>query len=86
MKSIKTFLTLSLFVLATACGGGDNTMEAKQKSLASLKKQALEINAQIIALEKELEKAGGMAAAKAILVATDTVKTETFTHYIELQG
>jgi len=86
MKSIKTFLTLSLFVLATACGGGDNSVEAKQKSLASLKKQALEINAQIIALEKELEKAGGMSAAKAILVATDTVKIETFTHYIELQG
>jgi RND family efflux transporter MFP subunit len=86
MKSIVTFLTLSLFVLATACGGGDNSIEGKQKSLAGLKKQALELNAQIVALEKELEKAGGAAAAKAILVATDTIQTETFTHYIELQG
>ncbi len=86
MKSIVTFLTLGLFVLATACGGGDNSIEGKQKSLAGLKKQALELNAQIVALEKELEKAGGAAAAKAILVATDTIQTETFTHYIELQG
>lgn len=86
MKSIVTFLTLSLFVLATACGGGDNSIEGKQKSLAGLKKQALDLNAQIVALEKELEKAGGATAAKAILVATDTIQTETFTHYIELQG
>jgi membrane fusion protein (multidrug efflux system) len=86
MKSFTTLFTLSLLILVTACGGGDNTVEAKQKSLASLKKQALELNAQIVALEKEVEKAGGASAAKAILVATDTIQTETFTHYIELQG
>jgi RND family efflux transporter MFP subunit len=86
MKSFATLFTLSLLVLVTACGGGDNTVEAKQKSLASLKKQALELNAQIVALEKEVEKAGGASAAKAILVAIDTIQTETFTHYIELQG
>jgi RND family efflux transporter MFP subunit len=86
MKSFATLFTLSLLVLVTACGGGDNTVEAKQKSLASLKKQALDLNAQIVALEKEVEKAGGASAAKAILVATDTIQTETFTHYIELQG
>ena len=86
MKSFATLFTLSLLVLVTACGGGDNTVEAKQKSLASLKKQALDLNAQIVALEKEVEKAGGASAAKAILVATDTIQLETFTHYIELQG
>jgi RND family efflux transporter MFP subunit len=86
MKSFATLFTLSLLILVTACGGGDNTVEAKQKSLASLKKQALELNAQIVALEKEVEKAGGASAAKAILVGIDTIQTETFTHYIELQG
>ena len=86
MKSFTTYLSIGLVFLAAACGGGDNTIEAKQKSLASLKKQALELNAQIVALEKEVEKAGGASAAKAILVATDTIQTETFTHYIELQG
>ena len=86
MKSFATLFTLSLLILVTACGGGENTVEAKQKSLASLKKQALELNAQIVALEKEVEKAGGASAAKAILVATDTIQLETFTHYIELQG
>jgi len=44
------------------------------------------LNAQIVALEKEVEKAGGASAAKAILVGIDTIQTETFTHYIELQG
>jgi RND family efflux transporter MFP subunit len=86
MKSFTTYLSIGLLVLAAACGGGDNTIEAKQKSLAGLKKQALELNAQIVALEKEVEKAGGASAAKAILVAIDTIQTETFTHYIELQG
>ena len=86
MKSITTLFTLSLLVLVTACGGGDNTIEAKQKSLASLKKQALELNTKIVALEKEVEKAGGASAAKAILVGIDTIQSETFTHYIELQG
>ena len=86
MKSFTTYLSIGLLVLAAACGGGDNTIEAKQKSLAGLKKQALELNAQIVALEKEVEKAGGASAAKAILVGIDTIQTETFTHYIELQG
>ena len=86
MKSFTTYLSIGLLVLAAACGGGDNTIEAKQKTLAGLKKQALELNAQIVALEKEVEKAGGASAAKAILVAIDTIQTETFTHYIELQG
>ena len=86
MKSFTTYLSIGLLVLASACGVGDNTIEAKQKSLASLKKQALELNAQIVALEKEVEKAGGASAAKAILVGIDTIQTETFTHYIELQG
>ncbi len=86
MKSFTTYLSIGLLVLAAACGGGDNTIEAKQKSLASLKKQALELNAKIVALEKEVEKAGGASAAKAILVGIDTIQTETFTHYIELQG
>lgn len=86
MKSFTTYLSIGLLVLAAACGGGDNTIEAKQKSLASLKKQALELNAQIVALEKEVEKAGGASAAKAILVGIDTIQSETFTHYIELQG
>jgi RND family efflux transporter MFP subunit len=86
MKSVATLFTLSLLILVTACGGGDNTIEAKQKSLASLKKQALELNTKIVALEKEVEKAGGASAAKAILVGIDTIQSETFTHYIELQG
>ena len=86
MKSFTTYFSIGLLVLAAACGGGDNTIEAKQKTLAGLKKQALELNAQIVALEKDVEKAGGASAAKAILVAIDTIQTETFTHYIELQG
>lgn len=86
MKSFTNYLSIGLLILAAACGGDDSSIEAKQKSLASLKKQALDLNAQIVALEKEVEKAGGASAAKAILVGIDTIQTETFTHYIELQG
>ena len=31
MKSFTTYLSIGLLVLASACGGGDNTIEAKQK-------------------------------------------------------
>jgi len=86
MKSVSTLLTLTIMLFTVACGGGKNSTEAKQKELASLKKSALELNVKIVALEQELEKLGGGAAEKTVLVAIDTISTNVFTHYIELQG
>ena len=86
MKSVSTFFTITLLFFAVACGSDANSVEGKQKALASLKKQALEMNAKIVALEKEIEKAGGANSEKTVLVNIDTLKTEVFTHFIELQG
>ena len=44
------------------------------------------MNAKIASLESAIEKAGGAATAKSILVAITPLATQDFTHYIELQG
>ena len=66
-----------------ACGGGNSGMDAKKKALADLKKQALDINAKIAALEKEV---GGADEVKSVLVTVTPLVNQEFTHYIELQG
>jgi RND family efflux transporter MFP subunit len=86
MKSLSKLFIGSLLLFTVACGSGNESIEAKQKALASLKKDALNLNAKIVALEKEIEKAGGAGTVKTVLVHTDTIQAEVFTHYIELQG
>lgn len=84
-NSIKLF-TMSLVMISLACGAGKNSIEAKKASLEQLKKQALELNAKISTLEKELEQAGAKDQAKAVLVAIAPIATQDFNHFIELQG
>jgi RND family efflux transporter MFP subunit len=86
MKNSLKLFTLTLIMFAAACGGGDNSVEAKKANLEKLKKQALDINAQIATLEKDLAKAGAGDLAKAVLVTLDSVTVQDFTHFIELQG
>ena len=87
MKHSLKLFTLSLILIAVACGGGNNNnIEGKKASLEALKKQALTINAQIATLEKELDKAGAKEQAQAVLVAIAPVATQDFNHFIELQG
>ena len=83
--SLKLF-TISLAMMALACGGGKNPIEAKKASLEKLKKQALDLNAQIATIEKELEAAGAKDQAKAVLVAVAPIVNQDFNHFIELQG
>jgi RND family efflux transporter MFP subunit len=83
MKNSLKLFTLSLTFLAMACGGGNNGIDAKKKALADLKKQALDINAKIAALEKEV---GGADEVKSVLVTVTPLVNQEFTHYIELQG
>jgi RND family efflux transporter MFP subunit len=83
MKNSLKLFTLSLTFLAMACGGGNSGMDAKKKALADLKKQALDINAKIAALEKEV---GGADEVKSVLVTVTPLVNQEFTHYIELQG
>ena len=86
MKNSLKLFTLTLIMFAAACGGSDNSTEAKKANLEKLKKQALDINAQIATLEKDLAKAGAGDLAKAVLVTLDSVTVQDFTHFIELQG
>jgi RND family efflux transporter MFP subunit len=85
MKHSLKLITIGLVFLTVACGGG-NSLEAKKGSLEKLKKQALELNAQIANLEKEIEKAGGKDQVKASLVTVALITNQEFNHYIELQG
>ncbi len=86
MKHSLKLFTVSLMMVALACGGGDNSIEAKKASLDKLKKQALDINAQIATIEKDLEKSGAKEQAKAVLVAVAPVVAQNFNHFIEIQG
>jgi RND family efflux transporter MFP subunit len=83
--SLKIF-TLGLIMMGVACGSGNNSIEAKKAGLEKLKKQALELNAQIATLEKEIAKAGGKDQAVASLVVIAPIVNQDFNHFIEIQG
>ena len=87
MKNSLKLFTVSIMMVAVACGGdSNNSIEAKKASLEKLKKQALEMNANIAKLEIELEKAGAKEQAKAVLVAAAPIMPQDFNHFIEIQG
>ncbi len=86
MKNFTKVLTGSLIILATACGGDTSSIEAKKTALSGYKKQALDLSIKIANLEKEIKTMGGAKADKTILVIIDTLSTQVFDHYIELQG
>ena len=86
MKNFSTLFIGSLVLFLIACGGDKNSVEAKKAALANLKKQALELSINIANLEKEIKTMGGAKSDKTILVAIDTIRTQVFDHYIELQG
>jgi RND family efflux transporter MFP subunit len=73
-------------LITVACGGGDNSIEAKKANLEKLKKQALEINGKIASLEKELASSDAAEQAKAVLVVVAPIVNQDFNHFIELQG
>jgi len=86
---IKASLFSALLVLMTACGGNDKNKDVDQKKekLEKLKKEQSDKEIEIKKLETELAKVDTTQKVdKAKLVALDTVKAESFTHYIDLQG
>jgi len=86
MKHSLKIFTIAFILLGAACGNGNNSMEAKKASLEKLKKQVLDINAQIASIEKELGKEGGKDQMQSVLVVTAPIVNQDFNHYIELQG
>jgi membrane fusion protein (multidrug efflux system) len=86
MKHSLKLFTIVFILLGAACGSGNNGIEAKKASLEKLKKQVLDINAQIASIEKELGKEGGKDQMQSVLVATTPILSQDFNHFIELQG
>ncbi|CAG5073125.1 putative efflux pump periplasmic linker TtgA [Dyadobacter sp. CECT 9623] len=83
---------LLIGVLATilaSCGGEKkNDLAGKKEELAKLKTEQAEKEKQIKALESEITKLDPKKAAEARIkpVSIDTLKAETFRHFVELQG
>ena len=86
MKHSLKLFTIAFILLGTACGNGNNSIEAKKESLEKLKKQVLDINAQIASIEKEIGNAGGKDQVQSVLVTIAPIVNQDFNHFIEIQG
>jgi membrane fusion protein, multidrug efflux system len=86
MNKILAFLTLTILIGISACGGGNAKGGDKKAELATLKKQAADINAAISKLEKELNANDTTKKVKTYFVQTTAATPSVFSHYIELQG
>lgn len=86
---IKVSLLSTLILFTISCGGNNNKgLQQKKEKLEKLKKDQAETSAEIKKLELEISQLDTTAVKtdKAKLVELDTVKVESFTHYIDLQG
>lgn len=91
MHSFIKVLSFSLILLLIAsCGGNNESNDLKQKKekIEKLKKDQADATAEIKKLELEIAKldTAAVKTEKAKLVVLDTVQTESFKHFIELQG
>ncbi len=90
MQKITNIFLLLTLVLLAACGGKkeeNKEVSAKKLQLEKLKKDQTDINTNISKLEAEILKLDPSSKAdNAKLVAVNTIATENFTHFIDLQG
>ncbi len=90
-KNLYPLVIFALFI-ASSCGRGNNEKKSaiaeKKAQLEKLKKQSEDLKTQIDKLQAEIVKLDPTAAkeAKAKLVQLAEVQTETFRHFIDLQG
>lgn len=86
MKNTQNIIALLLIVLiAFACGGPSGNEDKKTRQLEKLKEQHAKLDQQIRQLEEELNK-GKEPVMRTIPVQLTEVKTEMFSHFIEVQG
>lgn len=88
MHSFIKFSLLAITLFIVSCGRNNNDITQKKEQLEKLKKDEAATTAEIKKLELEIGKldTANAKADKAKLVVLDTVQTENFTHYIDLQG
>jgi membrane fusion protein (multidrug efflux system) len=77
---MKKLIYLSAILVLAAC---NNKPKDKAAQLAELKKQQADINSKVTKLEAEL---GKKDSVKSTDVSTYTVKTGSFTNYVQIQG
>lgn len=88
MKSTYSMIgTAAVVLLMTACGG-KSELEKKKEELEKLKTEQVETGTRITKLEKEIAKldTSFKLPEKPKLVVLTPVNSNTFTHYIDLQG
>ena len=89
---IKLFFASALIVAVAACGGSKKESSAelteKKELLVKLKKDYVQSGLDIKQLETDIAKLDTSAAKAdmAKLVVIDTIRSQKFTHYIDLQG
>ncbi len=84
MKQILA-ITLTLIIGLSACKQ-DNNSGDKKTQLIELKKQQVELNTKIAALEKELNAGDTTKKVKSHFIQVTTAAPSVFNHFIELQG
>jgi membrane fusion protein, multidrug efflux system len=77
---MKNYIILSISLLAFSCGQKKETLAEKKTKVATLKTQVRKLEEEIAKLEPKRED------AKAINVSLATVQSQTFKHFIEMQG
>ena len=85
IKDMKKLLYIPAILLLAACSkpASTNNKEALQKQLADLKKQEADISSKISKIQAQL---GTQDSVKSTDVAEMTIKTGSFTNYIDVQG
>ena len=89
---IKLFFASALLVVVAACGSSKKessaTLTEKKESLVKLKKQYVQTGLDIKQLEQDIARldTGAAKADMAKLVVIDTIRSQKFTHFIDLQG
>ncbi|MET0635712.1 MAG: efflux RND transporter periplasmic adaptor subunit [Chitinophagaceae bacterium] len=81
-------LSASVLLLIASCGStGKDELAKKKEELEGLKKEQQEINDKVAKVQADILKIDpSFGDTKAKLVAVSAIGTDTFTHYIDLQG
>ena len=92
MKKIFVLMIITATVVGAGCGGSNkkdkNDLTALKKKLESKKKERTDVETEIRSLEEKIAKLDTNAVQRQNkkLVAVQTLQTQDFTHYIDLQG
>src|SRR6186997_1120330 len=92
MKKVLVLISISSLMIIASCGSsGSKDKKADlgdmKVKLEKLKKEKNDKETEIRQLEEEIAKADPIAAKQTSrLVSVDTLRTQDFSHYIELQG